>query len=146
MEGKLPTVYQVTSVVKKYRNCKDVPFSWFMTSREKPFIPYKKGIKNYEKGNLYQEGAIDELFTRQEADQLVAYLEKEHKDDILKTSIDEQKLPLANDIMGIGCIPVGGGNDFYMLDGEKNYNLPFKAWGYFDLRNCKNVNEGIKES
>lgn len=137
MEGKLPKVYHVTSILKEWHNYKEVPFSWFLIDRKKPLIPYEKGIKNYKKGNVYQESAIDELFTKQEAKRLVAYLEKEHKDDTLKISIDEQKLPIANNILAYGCIPVGGMNDFYMLDKEKNYNLPFKVWGYFDLRNSK---------
>ncbi|MBA7591882.1 hypothetical protein ES708_34053 [subsurface metagenome] len=146
LEGKLPKVYQVTSVVKKYKNYKEVTFSWFFIDRKKPLVPYKKGIMNYVEGDLYPEGAIDELFTNREAKRLVAYLEKEHKDDTLKINIDEQKLPIANNLMGYGGIAVGGMTDFYMLDKEKDYNLPFKAWGYFDLRNCKNVNEEIKES
>ena len=140
MEGKLPKVYQVTSVVKKYKNCKDVPFSWFMIDRKKPLIPYEKGIINYLGKNSYSESAIDELFTNREAKRLVAYLEKEHKDDTLKINIDEQKLPIANNLIGYGGNAVGGMDGFYMLDKEKNYNLPFKAWGYFDLRNCKTFN------
>ncbi|GAI73382.1 unnamed protein product, partial [marine sediment metagenome] len=84
-----PKVYQVTSIVKEWDNYKEVPFGWFLIDRKKPLIPYKEGIMNYVEGDLYSESAIDELFTNQEAKQLVAYLEKEHKDDTLKISIDE---------------------------------------------------------
>ena len=35
--------------------------------------------------------------------------------------------------MGVGAIPVGGGDDFQMLNREPGYNLPFKVWGYFNL-------------
>lgn len=143
---KLPKLYGVTSVVKKYDNYKEVPFNWFVSDRKKPLIPYEKAIMNYVKGDGYSEGAIDESFTKQEADQLVTYLQREHKEAILETNIVEEKLPIASNSMGFGATPVGGGDGFYMLEKEKNYNLPFKIWGYFDLRNCKNVNEKTEES
>ena len=42
--------------------------------------------------------------------------------------------------MGYSGIAVGGMDGFHMLDKEKNYNLPFKVWGYFNLRNSKTFN------
>ena len=30
-----------------------------------------------------------------------------------------------------GAIPVGGDCDFYMLSEHDDYNLPFRAWGYY---------------
>lgn len=50
--------------------------------------------------------------------------------------IEEEKLPIANNMMGLGAIAVGGGDDFYMLYNAPEYPLPFKVLGYFDLREC----------
>jgi hypothetical protein len=38
--------------------------------------------------------------------------------------------------MGVGALPVGGGDDFYMLSEKPEYSLPFKVWGYFNLVGC----------
>jgi hypothetical protein len=35
-------------------------------------------------------------------------------------------------VMGIGRY-----EGFYELDKDPDYSLPFKAWGYFDLRGCE---------
>ena len=35
--------------------------------------------------------------------------------------------------MPISAIPVGGDQDFYMLSEHEDYELSFKAWGYFNL-------------
>jgi hypothetical protein len=87
-------------------------------------------IENYHLANSHLAGYprdfIDELFTedRTFADEGV-------------TTVEEQKLPIPNNMMGVGAIAVGWGDDFYMLCNKPEYPLPFKVWGYFDLRDCE---------
>jgi hypothetical protein len=44
--------------------------------------------------------------------------------------------------MGYSCLAVGGSNSFYELCNESEYSLPFKVWGYFDLRGCTLIDNG----
>jgi hypothetical protein len=39
----------------------------------------------------------------------------------------------------MGTISVGGGDDFYMLDREEAYSLPFAVRGYYNLVGCELV-------
>jgi len=36
--------------------------------------------------------------------------------------------------IGVGTLPVGGGDGFYMLDKADEYDLDFKVWAYYDIR------------
>jgi len=83
----------------------------------------------------YAEEAIDELFTEDEANQLAAYLDAFGEEHV--TTIKEAALPIPKNMMGVGAIPVGGGDDFYMLCKQQEYFLPFEVWGYFDLVGCE---------
>src|ERR1700730_5235393 len=131
-------LYRVTTIVKEFDDCKDVPFHWFRDDRGERRA-YAELIENYDPSNdhaAYGEGAIDELFTEIEATALKEYLDREHADAGV-TTIKEVHLPIASNSMGLGAIPVGGGNDFYYtLSKEPTYTLPFEAWAYFDLRGC----------
>src|SRR5262249_39626819 len=73
------------------------------------------------------EGYIDELFTEHEAGQLADYLST-FKDST--TTVEEVALPIGNDTMAYGALPVGGGTDFYMLSKKEGYPLPFSVWGF----------------
>ncbi len=33
--------------------------------------------------------------------------------------------------LGVGALPVGGDDGFFMLDKTDEYDLPFKVWAYF---------------
>jgi hypothetical protein len=131
-------LFQVTTQVKEYCGCKDVTFYWFKSEAKAGERPYRKLIADYSPGKGYigyAEGAIDELFTEGEAKQLAAYLDGNEPEDL--TTITEVSLPIGNDRMGHGAIPVGGGQDFLMITERPDYPLPFAVWGYFDLRGCE---------
>lgn len=131
-------LFRVTTVVKEYDGRKDVAFHWFYDGKRTPPRPYAELVKNYDptdRNASYSEDCIDEMFTEDEANQLVAYLNRTHGDDGPHI-IEEEKLPIANNMMGLGAIAVGGGDDFYMLYNAPEYPLPFKVLGYFDLREC----------
>ena len=127
-------LYHVSTIAKEYHGCRDVAFDWFRCERGEP-RPYAELIENYDPGDDmgYAEGAIDEMFTEAEAVALKAYLDREHGGAVV-TTIKEGRLPLPANNMGVGAIPVGGGDDFYMLNRARpQYDLPFKVWGYFNL-------------
>jgi hypothetical protein len=47
------------------------------------------------------------------------------------------KLPFPENIMGTSAIPVGGGTDFVTTSESDDYDLPFKVWGFYDVRGCE---------
>jgi hypothetical protein len=62
---------------------------------------------------------------------VIAYLDRKLGDEGT-TTIEEEKLPIPSNVMGLGTIPVGGGTDFKMLHKAPGYPLPFQVLGYFD--------------
>jgi hypothetical protein len=136
-------LYRVTTIVKEYDGCKNVAFAWFKSDLPaEPRRPYHELIADYDPSVRtigYAEDAIKELFTEDEAKQLVAYLDREHGDQ--ETTIEEQKLPIPNNCCGYSANAVGGGDDFYTLDKRPDYSLPFKVWGYFDLVGCELIDD-----
>ena len=125
-------LYRAHTIVEEYGGCKDVTFCWFRCGPGEP-RPYAELIDDYDPSDDgCAEGAIDELFTATEANALKAYLDQEHGHEGV-TTIKEARLPIPNNMMGVGAIPVGGGDGFQMLNREPAYNLSFKVWGYFNL-------------
>ena len=131
-------LYQVWSTAKEFDGCKNVGFAWFFNGQRPEHRPNAELIENYNAkahGIHYAEEYIEQLFTLEEAQQLKNYLHHEYRDaNTGPATIEEVQFPVANNILGGGSIPVGGDCDFYMLDRTPGYPLPFKAWGYFDLR------------
>lgn len=126
-------LYRVKTVAKEYEGRKDVMFGWFCSDRRTPPRPYAELIENYDPAAPcvdYTEGCIDELFTGDEADQLVAYLNVRHG-DTGTTSIEEQKLPIPNGCAGYSASTTGMLYGFFQLHTSP---LPFKVEGYYDLR------------
>jgi hypothetical protein len=113
-------LYHVITVANECGGCRDVAFDWFRCERGAP-RPYAEVIENYDPGDDmgFAEGAIDEMFTEAEAVALKAYLDREHGGAGV-TTVKEAQLPLSPNTMGVGAIPVGGG-DFYRLDKEAAY-------------------------
>ena len=90
--------------------------------------------------------ALRELFSREEAEALVAYLDGAHGDEGVN-QIKKRELPLSSRLMPLSGIPTGGGPDHYELWRKPEYNLPFKVVGFFDLRGYERIdgNENIAE-
>jgi len=134
-ETTMIELFSAITVVKQYRECKDVHFHWF---RNEPATgrSYPDLIHNYQPGDLYPESYVDELFAWDEANALKEYLDRDYGDAGI-TTIRQAVLPVPRDTMGLGAIAVGGGDDFYVLDKTENYPLPFSVWGYFNLVGCE---------
>ena len=132
-------LYKVLTLVRKYHGCKNVRFTWFRCDHGSPKRPYAELIENYDPAAdqvYYSEDAIEQLFTEEEARQLKGYLDREHGHEGV-TTIEEEQLPIPENVMGVGAMAVGGGDDFYELTKEPEYSLPFKVWGYFNLVGCE---------
>jgi hypothetical protein len=76
------------------------------------------------------------MFELDQAQALKDYIDQNYGDEGI-TTIKKATLPIAKYSGGAGSMAVGGGNDFLMLDNNPKYSLPFKVWGYFDLRDCE---------
>ena len=129
-------LFEVHTVLKEFHGHCDVIIKWFRCEKpEIPLIPYTEAIRDYVPGkHPYAEGAIDELFSRVEAEQVAAYLDKYHGDEG-RTTIKKRDLPIDNNAWCIRATPVGSGPDCYMLWKEPKYTVPFQVEGFFDLRN-----------
>ena len=69
-------LFNVRTTAKQYGGCKGVAFCWFRTEGPSEPRPYGELIENYEPGNVYAEGAVDEMFTEDEALLLKEYLDR----------------------------------------------------------------------
>src|SRR5262249_42289532 len=107
--SKMLKLYRVVSKVREYDGCKNVPFSWFLASKRSEQRAYAELIEGYDTAGefcCYAKCYIDELFTKNEAQQLIDYLDREHGGHC-ETRMHEEPLPIANDAMGIGAVPAG---------------------------------------
>jgi len=126
--------YWVTLITDEFDGYSEVPFTLFHTemSNEElaPLVVLAPGRSIDDVAHWYTASAIEQTFSKAEVKQLYAYF-KQRGNVRLKA---RRAGPPTNDSMGVGAIPVGGGNDFYTFSEEPRYSLPFKVWGYFDLR------------
>jgi hypothetical protein len=139
-------VFYVTTKVADFSGFMDAYLHWFVVDRKPCLfgsdgtlgIGYDEVIADYDAAAVYHrhsEEAVEELFTKDEADTFVAWARANRNGG--DTMIREYALPVQNNIMPLGAIPVGGPQNFLMIDRSPDYNLPFKAWGYYDTRNCE---------
>lgn len=110
-----------------------IDVNWFVVDRDRcpllvPAVSYSKAIEAYERGNPYQESAVNELFAADEVERFETYLKEHHRTEV---TFEEVALPLPSSTAGHTCMAVGGSDDFHMLSRAPEYNLPFKVWGYY---------------
>jgi hypothetical protein len=155
-------LYHVRMVVPEFelgpRACfRNVEVWWFVTERAAPIQrPYADLILDYDAALDEEEareglpdcrlaeGAIDELFSKDEAEALVEWLKDTRPDG--NTEIRETALPLPQNTCGFGFLPCGGGVDNMgprQRDGASMMErLGFMAYGYYDLRTHDEPIEG----
>lgn len=136
-------LYRVKSVYKKLKGFTNVPFYWFYGGRRTPARPYADLIANYgedvegdvlHRHRELSENAIDELFTEDEAKQLVAYLQHEEEDgDQATITVEEEPLPISNNSIPIAYAPCNRETGIVKLAENAGYSLPFKVAGRFNL-------------
>jgi hypothetical protein len=141
-------LYSVVTMLRQFKGCKDVELYWFRCEKsdrqhlyadlienyDPTWLRPSEGISGYDFSNA--ESQVEELFSEEEAKQLKNYLDQNHDDP---TTISEAKLPIQQNTMGVGAIPVGGECDFLMVYKRPGYPLPFKVMAYYDLRHHERV-------
>lgn len=126
-------LYIVESVAPELKGYKDVSLTWFVDNREDPPAPYESLIDYSQIGppKGYAEIFVKECFTADEAAALVGYLREFYDDE---PTVRPVELPVIENVMPFGGIPLGGGVDNLSISREPDYDLPFKVCGYFDIR------------
>jgi hypothetical protein len=129
-------LYRVRSTVKEFRGHRDVCLNWFMSRRAQPVAPYADLIADYaeieHEFRCYAEWLVDEMFTEDEANALFAWLQQNREGE---NAIERIPTPIkAKHEMGYGSIPVGDLEDLLVISKADDWNLPFEALGYYDLR------------
>jgi hypothetical protein len=124
-------LYRVRSTKDEFKGHRDVGITW-IAMRDDPPLPYAKAIKglsaNVEAANLPAQRAVDELFTREEAEKWVDYLRKHF--DYQSTEIVPVSLPLDKNTEGLSY-PHGGEN--LLRPVKEGDPFPFEVCGYYTL-------------
>jgi hypothetical protein len=97
--------------------------------------------------DLYAKFAIDELFSKAEADSFVDWLKLNMGATDEDTAIVEAALPLPR-IMGFGAIAIGGAQDHVVLKAVAQPDpasspLGFTVLGYYDLRDHEPIDKSV---
>lgn len=149
-------LYEVNSTIPNYADT-GVPAKvyWLMIERPEPLaVDYAEAIQDYEEAQAITrtakafadtddplsglsmaddpagvaEIAINELFTLEEAEQVLAFV-REACD--LESEIREVALPIPQEIFPTSFIPAGGDFD-YLYPGRLADSLPFRVYGVID--------------
>ena len=132
-------LYSVHSLIRGFTfegtTYEEVKVSWFVVGRAAPLVPYEQAIQDYAGlaagERAFPQGFVDELFGRDEAEALKAYLGRRRE---LTTFVEPVELPVMANASGCRRLPRGHGADFLALRREKGYSLPFQVEGYFSVR------------
>ncbi|NVM21738.1 MAG: hypothetical protein HWN68_08160 [Desulfobacterales bacterium] len=126
--------YWVTVIISEFEGYRNVDFDLFHTEMSNEelsrLVVLGPGRSIDDVANWYTASVIEQTFSKAEVKQLHAYF-SQWCSVRLKA---RRASPPTNDGIGYGAIPVGGGTDFYTFCEVPDYSLPFKVWGYFDLR------------
>ncbi|GAJ14419.1 unnamed protein product, partial [marine sediment metagenome] len=126
--------YWVTLIADEVDGYSEVPITLFHTEMSNEelarLVVLAPGRSIDDVAHWYTASAIEQTFSKAEVKQLYAYFKQRGN---VRLGAHRAYSP-TNAAMGVGAIPVGGGNDFYTFSEEPGYSLPFKVWGYFDLR------------
>jgi hypothetical protein len=135
-------LFYVTSTAD-LRGCKDVPIAWFVTERERHLfgpggsldLEVRDAIPDYTGDHHGYDRAdrLEEYFTADEAKALTDWLATHHK---CPTTIEPVQFPQPDNTLSLRAVPIGGGTDFLTIGDSPDYDLPFKSWGYYDVRGC----------
>jgi hypothetical protein len=131
MAAKLYRVQTRTDAIQGYD---DVLITWTAAGRDAPPAPYAdvvEGLGSGDEADLFRRQAVDELFTFEEAEAWVAYLQRHGYES---SEVMEQPLPIPENAVALSDMPVGGGVDQILLVREEGYPFAFPVYGCYDLR------------
>ena len=89
-------------------------------------------IRGYEQDIISQ---VEDTFTEEQADQLIAYLKK-YKNPEIKAWKKKAEKPKGG-YVGTTAIPAGVETGWIQLSEQEGYDLDFKAWAYYDTRRAE---------
>lgn len=126
--------YEVRVVADgEFHGCKGVGFTMFKPGAkeaELAWISRHTDAKSAGQDDVYFFSQFDMMFSLPEVGQLIEWFITHRP-----TSHVEVFPAVAHEnAMSISCMAVGGGDDFLMFDESEDYTLPFKVWGYYNLR------------
>ena len=129
-------LYKAHTIVPRFGGCKDVKLHWFVCSRNSSLHPpYRELITGPQcEGFLHAMDSIDEMFSVEEGNQLVAHLNENYP--ACANCMTKVELPIScKNEYPIGGLSFGGPTGVINLSENEKWNLQFKVSGYYDLRN-----------
>ncbi|MCX6554904.1 MAG: hypothetical protein NTZ12_07825 [Candidatus Aminicenantes bacterium] len=136
----MENLFTVHSLVRNFlfagNRYEEVKINWFVVDRKQSLVPFAAAIQDYgqldEKERAFPEEYVNEQFSREEAEGLKKYLDRQ---PLTTTEIEAIELPVVPNASGCRRLTaVGGGGAFLPLYKGKGYSLPFKVEGYFSVR------------
>ena len=129
-------LYWVSTTVPVFRARKDVYLVYFISIEPEQSLyagRYVDLIKDYKdcEDKAYPETYIDELFTLEQAEQFVDWHKKKWPG--IQLSIKEIDLSILCDSFPLSAISFGGLSGLIEFSNDKEYDLPFKVSGCYDL-------------
>jgi hypothetical protein len=106
------TLYRVQTRTDAIEGYDDVLITWAAEGRTSPVAPYAdviEGLGSGDEADLFRRNAVDELFTFEEAQAWVAYLQRHYSSE--SSEVVEQPLPLPGNPVALSDMPVGSGVD-----------------------------------
>ena len=129
------TLYRVQTRTDAIEGYDDVLITWAAAGRTAPVAPYAdviEGLGSGDEPDLFRRNAVDELFTFEEAQAWVAYVQRHYSNE--SSEVVEQPLPLPGNAVALSEMPVGSGVDQIMPIREEDYPFSFQVYGCYDLR------------
>jgi hypothetical protein len=135
--------YCVYLKAKEYRGYKDVAF--FLCRIDMPEVLIANlvkplGIDLKSEENIYIPSLVEQTFSLKHVTKLIDYFSTWDRTSIIVRLADKP----SPGVIGVRAIPVGGLQDFYMFSNAEGYPLDFKVWGYYDLRNCEEIEQPLE--
>ena len=129
-------LFHVRTIMKEFDGYKNVPVDWIcVPERSARPRPYYQLIEGGEQLALapYAFEAIDEMFSEDEARQLIAYLVRGHGEEF--NTITTVKLPIPRNSVSLDALR----KYRFSLDKAPGYSLPFKVAGYPLYDGCERL-------
>ena len=136
---KIENLYKANSIVKKFNGNKNVKIHWYYADEKWADANYNSIIKGYDdmsqKDKKTAEMVINEYFTLDEIEFIRPYL----KGKFNNLKVEEVSLPMEfkfftkidNEFVIYTPFSFRAAySDTIYLEEEKDYDLPFKVWGY----------------
>src|SRR3712207_6536639 len=99
------TLYRVQTRTDAIEGYDDVLITWAAAGRIAPVAPYAdviEGLGHGEEVDMFRRNAVDELFTFEEAQEWVTYLQRHYSNE--SSEVVEQPLPLPGNAVALSDV------------------------------------------